>query len=116
MKRIPVTKLIRGQAEAIVYYDDYQEEIELDNVPSHLSYPLPEYTIEGDKDLVEEFNDFVSQSDDILFGEHFPMPWSKAGRLTYLFAKENGVEEEDILPKEYDELLNRPHKPGVIVD
>jgi hypothetical protein len=111
MKRIPVTKLIRGQAEAIVYYDDYQEEIELDNVPSHLSYPLPEYTIEGDKDLVDEFNDFVSQSN--LCGEHFPMPWSKAGGLAYRFAQEKGIEREYILPKEYKELSNRPHKPGV---
>jgi hypothetical protein len=41
MKRIPVAKLIRGQAEAIVYYDDYSEDIESDMIPSHLSYPLP---------------------------------------------------------------------------
>jgi hypothetical protein len=115
MKRIPVAKLTRRQAEVIVYYDDYQEDIELDNVPSHLSYPLPEYTIEGDKNLVEEFNDFAFYNEKSPSG-HYPMPWSKACSLSYRFSIDNDIDYEDILPKEYQKPSNRPHKPGVIID
>ncbi|MDR0337960.1 MAG: hypothetical protein LBI18_12815 [Planctomycetaceae bacterium] len=120
MKRIPVIKLIREQAEAIIYYDDYWDDIERDYGPEesfpNLPNPLPEYTIEGDEGLVAEFEVFVYQNDrTISIREHFPMAWSKAGRLGYLFAQEKGIKQEYILPEEYKQLVNQPNIPGMRV-
>jgi hypothetical protein len=112
MKRIPVAKLIRGKAEAIVYCDDYWDDIESDNPPSDIPDPLPKYGIEGDDDLVSEFEDFVSQNGKLL-REYAPMPWSIAGRLSGAFAKEKNIDREYILPKEYKERSHINKKPNI---
>jgi hypothetical protein len=105
MKRIPIAKLTRGSSELTVYYDDYWDDIDSksDDELSDLPDPLPDYTIKGDKDLVQEFEDFVLGNQKILRW-YAPMPWSKAGHLSDVFAKEKGIDSECILPKKYEEM------------
>jgi hypothetical protein len=108
MKRVPIAKLTRGQETAMVYFDDYDWEEESPD-------PIPPYIIEGDEDLVLDFNHFVFKSKDILYREHFPMAWSKACRIAYLFSTKNNIGFEDLLPEEYEALSKIPIKPGVHV-
>ncbi|MDR2439829.1 MAG: hypothetical protein LBE12_10730 [Planctomycetaceae bacterium] len=109
--------MTRGSAELMVYYDDYQDDIENDTVPSHLSYPLPTYTLEGDEDLIWDFERFVNKNGRrICCREHFLSSWSKARRFSQLFAAENDdINYECLVPKEeFDPALYSP-PPGVLV-
>jgi hypothetical protein len=111
---MPIAKLTRGSAELMVYYDDYQDDIENDTVPSHLSYPLPDYTLEGDEDLIWEFEDFVSDNGrQICCREHFPVSWSKASRFACLFAQAKNIKREFLVPEE--ELKHDPYPPNLLI-
>jgi hypothetical protein len=115
MKRMPIAKLTRGSAELMVYYDDYQDDIENDTVPSHLSYPLPDYTLEGDEDLIWDFENFVNNHGELLM-YYAPMPWSKARRVAYAFAqeKEKEISYKDIFPKkEYEKFTKISQNPNI---
>jgi hypothetical protein len=115
MKRMPIAKLTRDSAELMVYYDDYQDDIENDTMPPHLHYPLPDYTLEGDPDLIKEFDYFVYLNEDsISVRNHFLYSWSKAKRFSRLFAEENNIHYECLAPTVIDDPANYP--PGTIVD
>jgi hypothetical protein len=117
MRRIPIAELTRDSAKLMVYYDDYQDDIENNTMPPHLSYPLPDYTLEGDADLIEEFEDFVNENDGhISCRYHFRLSWSKAHVLAQLFAEGNSdLKYENLVPEE-ESRPDPPPPPGVIVD